>query len=97
MGCSILDSLNVSPSPSTSQTPPFSQTSGAGQFLSPYQKMQQVMSAMNNPAAFLKQRFPDIPDDIMYDPNQILQYLQRTRGITNEDINQIQGGIPWQR
>lgn len=95
MGRSIFDSLNPSPAAAPVQTP--AQPYGAGQFLNPYQKMRQVMSAMNNPAAFLKQRFPDIPDEIMYDPNRILKYLQQTRGITNEDIQQIQGGIPWQR
>jgi hypothetical protein len=60
--------------------------------------MQQVMSAMQNPAAFLKQRFPDIPDEIMYDPNRIMQYLQQTRGITDQEIQQVMqnGGIPWQ-
>lgn len=79
--------------------------SGAGQFLTPFQQMQQVMTVMNNPAAFLKQRFPDIPNEIMHDPNQIMQYLQQTKGITNQDIQQIQaqmpgmqnGGNPWQR
>lgn len=97
MGQSILDSLSSSPSKSVPPTPQVSNTPGAGQFFNPFQRMQQVMSVMNNPAAFLKQRFPDIPDEIMYDPNRILQYLQQTRGITNEDIQQIQGGIPWQR
>ena len=97
MGRSIFDSLNASLSSNSPQTPSAPHTPGAGQFMNPYQRVQQVMSAMNNPAAFIKQQFPDIPDEIMYDPNQILQYLQRTRGITNEDIQQIQGGIPWQR
>lgn len=83
MGKSIFDSLNTVPAqPQSTATP------GAGQFLTPYQQMQQVMSAMQNPAAFLKQRFPDIPDDIMYDPNRVMQYLQKTRGITDQQIQQ---------
>ena len=92
MGKSIFDSINPVQMP-TQQNP------GAGQFLNPFQQMQQVMSVMNNPAAFLKQKFPDIPDEIMYDPNQIMQYLQRTRGITNQDIQNViqNGGISWQR
>jgi hypothetical protein len=75
------------------------QMPGAGQFLNPFQQMQQVMSVMNNPAAFLKQRFPDIPDGIMNDPNQILQYLQQTRGITDQDIQQTTQNIrnQWSR
>ena len=98
MGRSIFDSLNASPAASPVQVPTTSQVPGAGQFMNPYQQMQQVMSAMNNPAAFLKQKFPDIPNEIMYDPNRILQYLQQTRGITNEDIQKVQGEmLPWQR
>ena len=70
---------------------------------SPMSKMQQAMQAMTNPAAFIKNRFPDIPDNIMYDPNQVMQYLQQTRGITQADIQGIKteinqgGGAPWQR
>ena len=52
---------------------------------------QQILAAMNNPAKFIKQRFPDIPDNISNDPNQILEYLQRTRGITNQQIQQLIG------
>lgn len=95
MGRSIFDSLDSSTTTPQIPTPVQSSANGAGQFLNPYQQVQQVMSVMNNPAAFLKQRFPDIPDEIMYDPNRILRYLQQTRGITNEDIQKIQGGIPW--
>ena len=44
----------------------------------------------NMMSAFLKQKFPDIPDQIMNDPNQILNYLQQTRGISNQDIQNVQ-------
>jgi len=54
------------------------------------QRMQMVMSAMQNPAAFVKQKFPDIPDQYMNNPNLIMQYLQRTRGITQQDIQNTQ-------
>lgn len=98
MGRSIFDSIGPTQIPVAPPNP------GAGQFLNPFQRVQQVMSVMNNPIAFLKQKFPDIPDEIMNDPNQIMQYLQRTRGITDQDIQQVQaqvpgmqnGGIPWQ-
>lgn len=56
-----------------------------------YQKVNQIMQTMQNPAAFVKQQFPDIPDNIMNDPNQILQYLQQTRNISNEQIQQFMG------
>lgn len=55
----------------------------------PFNPLQQIMSAMNNPAAFIKQRFPDIPDSMMSDPNQILSYLQQTRGISGQQIQQL--------
>ncbi len=65
----------------------------------PVGRLQALLQAMNNPAAYLKQKFPDIPDAIMNDPNQILSYLQRTRGITDQDIRnaqmQMPGGTPW--
>jgi len=56
-----------------------------------YQKVNQIMQSMQNPAAFVKQQFPDIPDNILNDPNQILQYLQQTRNISNEQIQQMMG------
>ena len=49
------------------------------------------MQAMRNPAAFIKQRFPDIPDNIINNPDQILSYLQQTRGITDQQIQQLYG------
>lgn len=57
--------------------------------MNPIQKMNFIRQAMANPALIIKQRFPDIPDQIMNDPGQILVYLQQTRGITNQDIQQI--------
>ena len=51
--------------------------------------LQTLLSAMNNPARFIKQKFPDIPDGMLNNPNQILQYLQQTRGISNQQIQQL--------
>ena len=55
--------------------------------MNPMQQMGLFMQAMQNPVAFVRQRFPDIPDN-MNDPGQILQYLQRTRNISDEQLNQ---------
>lgn len=63
-------------------------------FQNPLQKMQYIMQAMQNPVAFVRQAIPDIPQEISNNPNQILQYLQQTRGISNEQIQQIAGQIP---
>lgn len=66
----------------------------------PFQKAQMVMQAMTNPAAFMKRMYPDIPNEIMNDPNRVMQYMQQTRGITQNDIANVendirQGGVPW--
>ena len=58
--------------------------------MNPMQRMQMVMSAMRNPMGYLKQKFPDIPDQYANNPSTILQYLQQTRGITNQDIQNVQ-------
>jgi hypothetical protein len=63
----------------------------APMFQNPMQKMNYIMQAMTNPAAFVRSRFPDIPNNISNDPNQILAYLQRTRGISNQQIQQLAG------
>lgn len=60
-------------------------------FNNPFQKANYIMQAMKNPAAFIKQQFPDIPDNIANDPNQILNYIQQTRGISNQQIQQLYG------
>ena len=62
--------------------------------MNPMQRMNMVMQAMRNPAAFVRQAFPDIPEGIQNDPNQILGYLQQTRGITDQQIQQIQAQMP---
>lgn len=57
----------------------------------PMNPLATIMQAMNNPAAFVKQKFPDIPANIENDPVQILSYLQQTRGITDQQIQQLYG------
>lgn len=66
--------------------------SGAPQFVNPIQKMQYVMQAMRNPAAFMKQRFPDIPDEIMNNPSAIMQYMQQTHGqVPQDEMQRVMG------
>ena len=62
--------------------------------MNPMQRMGQVMQAMQNPAAFVRQAFPDIPAYMQNNPGQILQYLQQTRNISNEQIQSIANQIP---
>ena len=61
----------------------------APNMMNPLQRINFIRQAMTNPAAFIKQRFPDIQDQMMNDPNQILNYLQSTRGISNQQIQQL--------
>lgn len=58
------------------------------------QKANQVMMAMWNPMQVIMQAFPDIPAAIQNDPYQIKQYLQQTRHITNEQIQNIMSQYP---
>lgn len=74
----------------TGNQPIMQQPSGMT-FQNPMQKMQYIINAMTNPAAFVKQQFPDIPENIQNNPNEILRYLQQTRGISDEQIRQISG------
>lgn len=64
-------------------------------FANPIQKAQFIMNAMRNPAAFAKEQFPDIPDEIANNPAAILDYLQRTRGIPQNQINQLNSQNPY--
>lgn len=92
MGQSIFDSLmpGSGPGQSAMASSPFS---GGPQFTNPAQKIAYVMQAMRNPAAFVKQQFPDIPNEISNNPDAILQYLQKTRGISSEQIQQLTGQL----
>ena len=62
----------------------------SGGFQNPIQKMQYIMQAIRNPAAIVRQHFPDIPAEIQNNPSAIMQYLQQTRGISNQQIQQAQ-------
>ena len=53
------------------------------------QRLAMINQAMKNPLSIVKQRFPDIPDQLSNDPNAILNYLQQTRGITDQDLQQL--------
>ena len=62
--------------------------------MNPMQRVNQVMQAMHNPMQVIMQAFPDIPAYTQNNPNQILQYLQQTRHISNEQIQNIMNQIP---
>lgn len=62
------------------------------QFQNPLQKVQYITQTLTNPAAFVKQQFPDVPDEILNDSNKVLAYLQQSRGISNQQLQQMIGG-----
>ncbi len=70
--------------------------SGIPQFANPMQKMNYLMQAMRNPAAFVKQHIPNIPDEVLRDPtgNSTLQYMQQNMGVTQQDIMNAQAQLP---
>lgn len=55
----------------------------------PMNPMMRIMQAMQNPASFVKNQFPDIPSEIENNPEQILSYLQKTRGISDQQVQQL--------
>ena len=65
------------------------QMSGGPVFQNPLQKVNYIMQAMTNPAQFVKQHFPDIPDNILNDPNQVGQYLQQRFGAPSPQAQQF--------
>ena len=70
--------------------------SGIPKFQNPIQKMNYIMQAMQNPAAFVKQHIPNMPDEVLRDPtgNSALQYMQQNMGVTQQDIMNAQSQIP---
>lgn len=63
-------------------------------FQNPLQKAAYIMKALTNPAAFVKQAFPDVPDGIANDPVQVRNYLMQSRGISEQQINQLLNQYP---
>lgn len=77
------------------QSQPQSQSGQRIAFANPMQKAQFIMNALSNPAAFAKEQFPDIPDEISNNPGAILNYLQKTRGIPPNQIQQLNNQNPY--
>ena len=51
-----------------------------------------IMNAMRNPAAFVQEQFPDVPENIRNNPDAVLKYLQQTRGAQfTQQMQQVSG------
>lgn len=77
------------------QPSPTPQHMSGSPVMTPIQRAAFVMQAMTNTAAFVKQQFPDIPNEIVNNPQEIFNYLQRTRGISQADIQKAQAENPF--
>ena len=62
--------------------------------INPMQRFNQVVQAMRNPMSVIMQAFPDIPAYMQNDPYQMKQYLQQTRHISDEQIQNIMNQFP---
>lgn len=68
----------------------YQRIAGASSYQNPMQRAQIIANAMRDPVSFVKQQFPDIPENIINDPNAILNYLQQTRGSKfAQDMQQV--------
>ena len=95
MGQSIFQAAGIGVTQTPAQPAQHPQISGVAQTMTPVQRAAFVMQAMTNPAAFVKQQFPDIPNEIINNPQEIFNYLQRTRGISQADIQKAQAENPF--
>lgn len=95
MGQSIFQAAGIGVPQAPSQPAQQPQISGGAPMMTPVQRAAFVMQAMTNPAAFVKQQFPDIPNEIINNPQEIFNYLQRTRGISQADIQKAQAENPF--
>ena len=76
---------------------PYNRPSVNFQSMNPMQKMSYMMQAMQNPAAFVQASAPDVPAYMLNNPDQIRQYLQQTRNISNEQIQSMLNQFPYRR
>lgn len=60
----------------------------------PMQRAAYMMEAMRNPAAFVRNVFPNMPREISNDANRVLQWMQQNLGVTQQDIRNVQNQIP---
>ena len=69
---------------------------GGPQFANPMQKMNYILQAMRNPAQFVRQNMPQIPETAYSDPtgNGVLRYMMNNMGVTQQDIQNAANQIP---
>ena len=66
-----------------------------GAFNSVLQRARQIASGFSNPVQMVRNYFPDVPDDISGNPEQIIGWLQQTGRVdpqTVQTVRQMMGG-----
>lgn len=59
--------------------------------------MGQISQAMQNPQAFAMQAFSDVPPQMWNNPEQALQHIMQTRGLTQADVQNMINSLPFPR
>lgn len=62
--------------------------------MNPMGMMGQISQAMQNPQSYAMQAFQDVPREMWNNPQQALQYIMQTRGLTQADIQRMIGSLP---
>ena len=62
--------------------------------MNPMAMMGQISQAMRNPQSYAMQAFQDVPREMWNNPEQALQYIMQTRGLTQADIQNMIGSLP---
>lgn len=74
------------------QTPYYQQPMQANQ--NPLMVMGQLANAMRNPMAFAMNAFRDVPQELWSNPERALEYIQRTRNLSQADIQNMLANFP---
>ena len=53
-------------------------------------QMSSLMQQVQNPQQLIQRLLPDVPQEIMNDPNKIISWMQQTGKITQQQIMQAQ-------
>ena len=62
--------------------------------MNPMNMMGQIAQAMQNPQAYAMQAFSDVPREMWNHPEQALQHIMQTRGLTQADIQNMINSLP---
>lgn len=65
--------------------------------MNPVGMMGQLSQAMQNPMSYAMQAFQDVPREMWSNPQQALQYIMQTRGLTQADVQNMINSLPFPR